>query len=116
MAKKSTKKKKIEKVLVPKIGQEEKFLDALRSAQQIGNGKLGWDGQAEMMLDLGLLPSVGIKLKKGTREQQLKQVKELLQQCFVDNINTYGEWVTPKVAKTRKLLYASKLDDKKETV
>ena len=92
------------KVLVPKVGHEIQFVEALEKAQQIGHGSLGWQGQAEMMVDLGLtatLEAEGVKFPKN-REKKIEKMRHILIGMFMDSIYEHSDWLTPKQAEKRK--------------
>jgi hypothetical protein len=112
MARKKKSKKKIDplegKVLVAKPGMEEQFKKAFEAMTTVAQGALGWEGQASMFIDLGVLPSLGIELK-GSKKQQIKEVCNYLKQIYLQDIYKYSEWLTPEEAATRaqvnKVLY-----------
>ena len=106
------------KVLVAKVGHEVKFLETLGEMHKIGHGALGWDGQAEMMIELGLDQSLekdGVKFPKSAKARKVK-MRQILVGCFVDTLYQYGEWVTAEEAKNRKdyheILFNKDLDGK----
>lgn len=91
------------KVLVPKVGHEIQFVEALQKAHQIGHGALGWQGQAEMMVELGMveiLKKEGVKFPK-SKEGQITKMRHVVIGMFMDNIYQHGDWVTKKEAKKR---------------
>lgn len=90
------------KVLVAKPGKDQEFIKALESTQQIAHGSLGWDGQAEMMVDLGLHTAIGVSLK-GSRKQKIKKMREYLIQTFLSSIYDTAEWVTEEEAEKRRV-------------
>lgn len=89
------------KVLVPKVGHDAKFVEALNNAIQIGQGKLGWQGQAEIMFNLGLIENLGLKIKGKTNKQKIACIKNYLITAAMEEIYTYGEWIPEKQAKLR---------------
>jgi len=99
------------KVLVPKVGQDKEFTQAFNNAVQIGQGKLGWQGQAELMYNLGLIEHIGFKLK-GSKRQKIAAIKNYLITIAMEEIYTYGEWVPVKQAelriKAKTILYGPK--------
>ena len=91
------------KVLVPKVGKEAEFSQKLAEAHQIGHGALGWQGQAEMMIELGLdqsLEAGGVRFPKN-KKKRIDKMRQILIGCFMDDIHKYGEWVTKEEAKQR---------------
>ena len=89
-----------DKVLVPKVGQEIEFAKSLEEINQIANGKLGWDGHAEMFVDLNA--DVELKFRTSySRKARIKKAKKMLQEAFCSNLVKYGEWLTPEQAEQR---------------
>lgn len=101
------------KILVAKPGKEQEFYKALESTIQIAHGSLGWDGQAEMMVDLGLDSAIGAPLK-GSRKQKIKKMKDFLIQTFLGSIYEVSDWVTPEQAENRRKATKVLLDPKNE--
>lgn len=89
-------------VLVPKIGKEKEFLQAMSDMQKIGHGKLGWKGQAELMVDLDMSEALEVELK-GTREEKVQQMMEYLQQAHLQSVYEYGEWLSKEEAEKRRV-------------
>lgn len=85
-------------VLVPKPGKEQEFMAAMAEAHKIAHGALGWQGQAEMMVELGLDK---VHKLRGAKKARITQMKRLLQQMFLHNIYIHGDWVTPEEADKR---------------
>ena len=91
-------------ILVPKAGQTANFTKAFNDMVTIAQGKLGWRGQAEMMVKIGVHDSLGIKFDTNLTEEELIQaVEHQLQQCFLQDLYEYGEWLPPEEAKKRLL-------------
>lgn len=127
MAKKKTKVKKLNflermeaegRVLCAKVGHEQKFIDTLAEMHKIGHGALGWDGQADMMIELGLdqaLEKDGVKFPKSAAARK-KKMRQILVGSFVDTLYQYGEWIPAEEAKNRKeysdILFNKDLDGK----
>ena len=100
LAKKTKEKDPLEGlVLVPKPGKEAEFEEAFKQAAQIGHGALGWQGQAEMMVELGL--DKELKLR-GTKKARITQMRRHLQSIFLETIYKHGDWVTPEEADKRR--------------
>ena len=91
--------------LVAKIGHEKEFVEALNEAHRINTGALGWRGNAEMMLSLGLLNTLKIEIKGITQEEKVDQAEQLLRDIFAQRIMEHGEWVTGTVAENREVLF-----------
>lgn len=92
--------------LVAKIGHEAEFLAAVREANQIHTGKLGFRGNAQMMLEMGLFDSIGIKFKGKTDEEKLDEAEQTLRQIFGQRLMEHGEWVTGTIAENREVLFS----------
>lgn len=88
------------KVLIAKLGKEQEFINALQSAHAIGNGTLGWEGQAKLMYELNLTESLNLKLK-GSKKQKIDKIKQRLIDSFIGQIWEYSEWVLPEEAERR---------------
>lgn len=92
--------------LVAKIGHEAEFLAAVSEANKIHTGKLGFRGNAQMMLEMGLFGSLGIKFKGKTDEEKLDEAEQTLRQIFGQRLMEHGEWVTGTVAENREVLFS----------
>lgn len=89
--------------MVPKVGHEAQFITALAGAHQVAHGKLGWQGQAELIHDLDVFEQMfGSPYKTTTKEEQIAEIKELLQQAFLQDIMEHAEWLTEEEAAKRK--------------
>lgn len=91
------------KVLVAKVGHEEKFLETLGEMHKIGHGALGWDGQAEMMYELGMvevLKKEGVKFPRG-KAAQITKLRQIVIGSFVDKLYQFAEWIPEKEAESR---------------
>lgn len=100
------------KVLVPKVGQEDLFYEALGSANKIATSSLGWRGMAEMFHKLGP-KELGFNMPKDlTNEQQIDTIEQYLKDIYLRTINEHGEWLTEEEALKRKqsteILYGHK--------
>ena len=99
------------KVLVPKVGCDKQFAEALNNAIRTGQSALGWKGHAEMMFNLGLIDSLGLNFK-GTKKQKIATIKNYLITACMNEIYTYGEWIPEAQAilrqKAKTVLYGSK--------
>jgi len=88
------------------VGHEDKFHKAIESATAIAQGKLGWDGHAEIMLKIGgigLITGGAINPDPKWTEQEHKDaIKELLQNMHLQEIYEHGEWLTEEEAIKRK--------------
>ena len=91
--------------LVAKIGHEKQFTEAINEAHRINTGPLGWRGNAQMMLDLGLLDTLKIKIQGTTLDEKLDSAEQMLRDLFAQRIMTHGEWVTGTVAENREVLF-----------
>ena len=93
-------------VLVPKVGKEEEWAKAIADAEKIGNGALGWRGQAEMMVDLDLTQMLendsNIEFSKD-REERVEQMESVLKTMYLETIMSLSDEVTPEEAKKRKV-------------
>lgn len=92
------------KVLVAKVGQEDLFLEQLAQAHKIAHGALGWQGQAEIMYEIGAYEAItGKALDPSlTKEEGIAVVKDLIQQAHLQSIIEHAEWVTPEEADKRR--------------
>lgn len=100
-----------DKVLVPLVGKEDQFKEAMLKAHQIAHGKLGWQGQAELMVEVGLDVALGLPKSK-YRKVNVRRVMDYLKQAFLQDIAQYSEWLTREEAEKRsnsmKVLYGEK--------
>ncbi len=57
-----------------KEGHKEQFEKDVKAAMEIGKGRLGWDGQAEMMVELGF-DALCFETLKTTKEERIKEMR-----------------------------------------
>lgn len=94
------------KVLVPKIGHEQKFVEALMAAERVAHGALGWKGMADIMFEcggMGILSAGEVEVAPNWTDEQHKAViEEYLKAAHFQSIMDYAEWVTEEEAEKRR--------------
>lgn len=107
------------KVLVPKIGHEQQFVEALIAAEQVANGPLGWKGAADIIFECGgmgvLAPGEVESDPKWTPEEHKAKIEEYLKAAHLQSIMEHGEWIPEAEAEKRKatqeVLYGHKPEE-----
>lgn len=107
------------KVLVPKIGHEQKFVEALMAAERVAHGALGWKGMAEIMYEcggMGILSAGKVEPDpKWTPEEHRAKIEEYLKAAHFQSIMDHGEWLSEEEAEKRKatqeVLYGHKPEE-----
>jgi hypothetical protein len=111
---KDPKEKNEDLVLVAKVGKQEEWLKAIKDAEQIAQGALGWRGHAEIMVDTDLADwidkdSNGELNLPEDKEAKVVAMEEILKNMYLQAILDLSDEVTKEEAdrraKTTKVLY-----------
>ena len=92
-------------MLVPLVGKETAFIQAIGEFVRMANGTLGWRGHAEMLLDLkpngeAAEMVLGHKLE-GDKEAKITKLSEWLEQAFWETILVNAEWLDKEAGEAR---------------
>lgn len=91
------------KVLVPKIGHETLFREAIANATHIAQGTLGYKGMAEIFQTTGIAEHIGIDVKAGlSKEEEIDYIVKYLKDMYLSSIMEHGEWIPEEEAEKRR--------------